>query len=82
MSAELSARVTAARAVLAEFEREQAQHDHATDFLSLSVRLATELAGVLDALEKEPAGARRSRTDPGPGVAQPGGGWISGSSRS
>lgn len=81
-SPELAARVTAARATLAHYHAEVDQTEHLTDWLSLARRLAVELDGILGALEAEPGRRRRSRTDPGPGVAQPGGGWISGSSRS
>lgn len=73
---ELAARITAARATLADFNREAAefigrggpQPDHA----AWSYRLAGALATVLNEIGAHPDQS---------GIAQPGGGWISGPSQ-
>ena len=76
MPAELAARVTAANAVLADFNREVDNYlDHdgpRPDYASWSYRLAGALGQVLTEI-----GAPSLA-----GVAQPGGGWISGPAQS
>ncbi len=74
-SPDLAARVTAARSAVADYRRECAQDGPLVDWLAWARRLATELSGVLGALDAE---AKPSPLKPGPGMIQPGGGWISG----
>jgi len=78
--AELQARISHACAVLGDFEAERDQVDHLVDWLSQAVRLSSALSGVLDQLEA--ADDTGAVSHPGSGVAQPGGGWLSGPMRS
>jgi hypothetical protein len=76
-SPELAARVTEATGVLSAFHEERIRAGHKVDWLALAVRLGENLSGILDLLNDA---EDDSEPYPEPGVAHPGGGWISGAS--
>jgi hypothetical protein len=56
---ELNARRTVAQTALAEYTAERRQNDHPADWLSLAVKLANALSGLVAALD----GAERGGAD-------------------
>ena len=81
-SAELRARTTMARAVVADFRAEADAYLNdgasAPDFAAWAYRLCTALDGLLSELARTPG---PGPVFPGSGTAHPGGGWISGASQ-
>jgi hypothetical protein len=84
ISPELAARATAAAALLADYKRAAPTEDVAGRAM-WGARLADALESVLGGLDAAAAARPRRLPIPpadSPGTIHPGGGWISGSSRS